>query len=459
MWAGLQVRGEKLVLCNADVPPKDTVAIRHVGDTKAGLEIQPSNPLHQVGVVATERGVDPRQDTFPRRRQWNESRFVEPHGEPVGLRGLDRPVAALSDGRAKLPRSPILDNLDALLVVHCHGHCSYWQFAKSYFVKDGKPTDTLAEVRVALRPLRELYGNTPANEFGPKSLKAVRQHMIDGGLSRGLINKRIGQIKRAFRWAVAEELVLSAVYHGLQAVVGLSFGRTSARETEPIRPVPDLHVAAVLPFLSPHVAGMIMVQRLSGMRPGEVTVMRPCDIDMTGDVWIYQPFDHKNRWRGHRKQIPLGPETQRVLKPFLDRDPQVFLFSPQEAEAWRLEHRPPYHGRERKTPIYPSELKRRQKLKEARRRRRNPKRPKGKRYNTRSYAKAVNYGMKQARKAGFIIPHWHLHQLRHSRGTEVRRQFGLEAAQIALGHARIDATQLYAERNMEKARQVAREMG
>jgi integrase len=104
------------------------------------------------------------------------------------------------------------------------------------------------------------------------------------------------------------------VYHGLQAVAGLAFGRSAARETEPIRPVPDLYVAALLPFLSPHVAAMVKIQRLTGIRAGELVLMRPCDIDTTGDIWIYEPFDHKNRWRGHRKQIPLGPEAQRLVQ-------------------------------------------------------------------------------------------------------------------------------------------------
>ena len=109
---------------------------------------------------------------------------------------------------------------------------------------------------------------------------------------------------------------------------GCAFGRTKARETEPIRPVADLYVAIVLPFVTPHVAAMIKLQRLSGMRAGEMVVMRPCDIDTSGEIWIYEPFDHKGRWRGHRKQIPLGPEAQRILQPFLGRDPQAFLFSP-----------------------------------------------------------------------------------------------------------------------------------
>ena len=80
---------------------------------------------------------------------------------------------------------------------------------------------------------------------------------------------------------------------------------------------------------------MIQVQRLTGMRPDDVVSMRPCDIDQSGDVWIYERRDHKNRWRGHRRLIPIGPKAQAVLKPFMDRDPEAFLFSPKESEAWR----------------------------------------------------------------------------------------------------------------------------
>ncbi|MGA2619873.1 MAG: hypothetical protein ABSF26_19845, partial [Thermoguttaceae bacterium] len=265
---------------------------------------------------------------------------------------------------------------------------AYWQFAKAHYLKSGAPTGEIDAIRTALRPIRHLYGSTPAADFGPKKLKVVRHKMVEAGLSRGVVNDRVGRIKRMFKWAVAEELVPPSVYHGLQAVAGLAFGRSTARETEPVRPVSDLYVALILPFVSPVVAAMLKVQRLSGMRTGELVLMRPCDIDTSGEIWIYEPSDHKGRWRGHRKQIPLGPEAQQVLQPFLDRAPQAFLFSPQESEAWRLEHRPPYHGRARKTPIYPCELKRRQQAKEARRKQRKPKRPKRDRYDTNSYRRA-----------------------------------------------------------------------
>ena len=52
------------------------------------------------------------------------------------------------------------------------------------------------------------------------------------------------------------------------------------------------------------------------MRSCEVVIMRPCDIHRDGDVWSYEPYDHKNRWRGQRKLVPLGPKAQEILKSF-----------------------------------------------------------------------------------------------------------------------------------------------
>jgi hypothetical protein len=117
---------------------------------------------------------------------------------------------------------------------------AYWGFAECYYVKDGEPTKELGCMREALQPLRDLYASTPASEFGPKWLQAVRQHMVEEGLCRNVVNHRISRIKRAFKWAVAEELVPATAFHGLQAVGGLRFGRTEARETEPIKPSPLL---------------------------------------------------------------------------------------------------------------------------------------------------------------------------------------------------------------------------
>jgi integrase len=282
--------------------------------------------------------------------------------------------------------------------------------------------------------------------------------MVEDDLCRNVVNHRTSRIKRMFKWAVSEELLPGNVFHALQAVSGLRYGRTEARETEPIKPVPDEHVEALLPFLTPTVAAMVQLQRLTGMRPGEVVRMRPCDIDRTGELWIYEPAEHKTRWRGHHKLVPLGPKAQKVIEPFLTRPDDAYLFSPVDAEAWRREHRPVHVKEQRKTPVYPCELRRLEREKQARRRRKR-KRPLRERYDPGSYGRAIVYSLKKAKKAGVEIAHWHPNQLRHSRGTEVRREHGIEAAQVLLGHARADVTQVYAERNFQLACEIAKATG
>jgi hypothetical protein len=119
-----------------------------------------------------------------------------------------------------------------------------------YRTPDGEPTTEVDEIKRSLGPVRRLYGHTPAADFGPKALAAVRQHMIGLGWCRTLINRRVERIKRMFRWAASEELVPVAVYQGLRTLPGLQKGRTEARESEPVRPVDPTHVAAVLPHLN-----------------------------------------------------------------------------------------------------------------------------------------------------------------------------------------------------------------
>jgi hypothetical protein len=92
---------------------------------------------------------------------------------------------------------------------------------------DGTSTNELNEYRYSLQPVRSLYGITSAAEFGPLALKAVRELMIRADWSRKVINQRIGRIKRKFKWAVSEELIPPAVFHGLATIPGLQRGSTS----------------------------------------------------------------------------------------------------------------------------------------------------------------------------------------------------------------------------------------
>ncbi len=103
---------------------------------------------------------------------------------------------------------------------------------KHYRHKDGTPTSELHNYKVSLRPLREMYDHTPAQEFGPRALKAVRQWMIDRGWCRTQINARVGRIRRVFKWGASEELIPVAVYQSLATLAGLQAGRSAAVERD-----------------------------------------------------------------------------------------------------------------------------------------------------------------------------------------------------------------------------------
>lgn len=350
---------------------------------------------------------------------------------------------------------------------------AYWRHAENYYVKDGKPTSEIYAVRQALRYVRQLYGHTPARDFGPLALKAVRQKLIEHpivrkikvkdpytgevreaekllakGLARRNINKLVSRIKGMFAWAVQEQLLPAEIHAALSRVPGLRKGKGQGREKPRIKPVAPAVVEETLPHLLPVVRAMVQVQLLTGMRPQELCGMRPVDIDMTGAVWEYRPARYKTEH--HHDEEPdqerivfIGPQAQAILKPFLPLNVEAHIFSPRRSEEERNAKR----RQERKTPMTPAHAKRRARA--------AAKPPHwNDRYEVYNYRRAIRRG---CIKAG--IPIWHPNQLRHTRGTEVRKRFGLEAAQSILGHAQLGVTQVYAEVDRETALRVVMEIG
>jgi integrase len=349
----------------------------------------------------------------------------------------------------------------------------YKRFAKAYYRKNGKSTGEWENVEHAVTPLLRLYGRTPVQNFGPLALKAVRQTMIEDGLTRQGINARINRIKRVFRWAVSEELAPATLVHALATVAGLEAGRTSAPETVPIAPVSDEVVGKTLPHLPGVVADMVRFQRLTGCRPGEVCQLRPKDVDRSQEVWQYRPASHKTQHHDMERVIFIGPKAQDVLRPYLLRPADAYCFSPVESRKQWLEAR---HAA-RKTPLSCGNVP-------GSNRKLHPKRQPKDRYTKDTYNRAVQRGCeaafdmpKELRKIARRLPDderkrlqklaaewraehcWSPNQLRHATGTEVRRQYGLEAAQVVIGHAKANTTQVYAERDQALAADVMREIG
>jgi len=54
---------------------------------------------------------------------------------------------------------------------------------------------------------------------------------------------------------------------------------------------------------------------------------------------------------------------------------------------------------------------------------------------------------------------WHPHQLRHNAATYLRKEFGLEAARIILGHPSTAVTEIYAEKDEQQAVEAIMKIG
>jgi len=336
----------------------------------------------------------------------------------------------------------------------------YWQHVESYYRHpDGTPTGEVQAMRYALRPLRLQYGNTLAKEFGPVALKGVRQMMIDGYLHpkfgrqkpscRTAVNAKCKRIRRIFKWAVENELVPAAVLHGLQAVQALKRGRTTARESEPIKPVSRAVVEDTLPILRPMLADMVRLQLETGMRPGELVVIRPCDVDMSGAVWLYRPTAHKTAHYGHERIVPIGPRGQEIIKRHLTANVEAFLFSPRKL----MEERAAAMRAGRKTKVQPSQQIRKKP---------HPRKRPGNVYTTFSYGRAIADAIKRQNRdkdESERIPHWHAHQLRHLRALELKRAAGLDVARAVLGHRSPAITEHYATLDVAKGAEIMAKIG
>jgi integrase len=370
--------------------------------------------------------------------------YLGKHGSEASQESYRRLIAEwLTNGQQPPPHSahPVAVRETSLSVNELI--LAYWRYAEQHYRNsDGTPTGELDNLADALRPLRRLYGHTPARTFGPLALRALRDEMVRSGLCRTTVNARVNRARRLFKWGVGVELVPPSVYQALQAVPGLLRGRSEAPEAVPVQPVPDRDVERSLPFLPAPVRAMVQLQRLTGCRPGEVMAIRPIDLAMSGPVWTYRPANHKNRHRGLDRVIFLGPQAQEVVKPFLTTNLEAYLFCPR-AYVEAMHRR---RAELRKTCWTPSELRRRRNAR--------PRRVPAERYNRRSYRGAI---VRACRKAG--VPEWSPLQLRHTAATAIRAKYGVEAAKVVLGHSKIETSEIYAARDLTKAQQIMREIG
>ncbi len=319
---------------------------------------------------------------------------------------------------------------------------AYLDFAEEYY----RGSTEFVNLKLAIRPLSELYAEIPAIEFGITQFRACREWWLKGtksSRSRQYINKQLKRLLRVIKWAVGEGMIPASVYETLRCVPALKKGRTVAPETEPVKPVSREVVEATIKHMTPVVADMVHFQQLVGCRPGELCSITPAMVDRSESVWQIHIEKHKTAWRGKARTIYVGPKAQAILAKYLLRAAESACFSPIESEKQRRELR----HEARKTPMNEgnrpgSNISRK------------PRKTPGENYTTGSYARAIKYACIRGK-----LESWAPNQLRHSVATDIRKKFGLEAAQVTLGHSDANVTQIYAERDTSKAIAVAMEVG
>ncbi len=315
------------------------------------------------------------------------------------------------------------------------------------FEKDPGNLPVGGYMRLALRELKERHGLTVLDEFGPKRLRNMLNDMAQRSVTRpdgttkarytrGTINQTLQAVKAVWRWGVAEELAPAVLWQTLKAVPGIKAGRTAAREPRKVRPVPVAAMEETLKHLPDALQAVVRLLDLTGARPSELLSLTPGMIDRTGDVWCAALEHHKNAGKGKMRTLFFGPLAQDILRPLLLRPDDAPLFNPREA----LAQRHAACGFHRPAGMKPNPTRTDRKV--------------GDRYDAVALARAI----RRVNAAAGIAP-WTPYALRHGAATRARGVAGLDGAQVLLGHSHANITEVYAELDADKARELARKIG
>jgi integrase len=175
---------------------------------------------------------------------------------------------------------------------------------------------------------------------------------------------------------------------------------------------------------------------------------------------LYYPAGHKTEHHDKRRIVAIGPQAKNVLQPWLMKKLDAFVFRPDRvagadrnagshytADSYR---RAIHRACDRAFP--PPKRLQRQYVEASGR--------KKWRLQTETEWRAALGEKAWAELEQWREDHrWSPNQLRHAKATELRKQYGLEAARLALGHSSADMTAVYAEKDLERLVEIARESG
>jgi len=335
---------------------------------------------------------------------------------------------------------------------------------------DGTLADHFHKAVYRLKPLVALYGDVPAAEFTAKLLQEFMRRLAAGDwwtphnnpykhrktapgpFAASYINKVRSDVVRMYEWREREDFVPRGHAEHLRNMPPYDVEPTP-EDTYQLVTAEDLETTCQ--HASPVVATMMRIQYATAARPSEICIMKERYFDKrhVQGVWLYRPPTHKTAYRGKVRVIPLNKHCQELLKPFLDRPADEFLFKPEESHQWWQEERARNAGHDRKTEVTPSELKQRAKRKEQRKHSLKQ-RPFAPRFSAYTYAQAVRRAIRKALAAGKQVADWTPYALRHTTLTDVQWKAGEEASAALGGHSR-NVNRGYAHKQTLRAIRVA----
>jgi integrase len=282
------------------------------------------------------------------------------------------------------------------------------------FVVEELPRFSVAErhcQQAAIRVLRQLFGASPASQFGPLRLRTVRDAMVAGDRtlkpprkpwSRRTVNRQVKRIQALFRWAAEWELVPIGVYQALSAVRILKPGETSAREAVPRQAVPAASIEAVRKVLKPHHRDVFDLLLLTGARSGELLGLTGELLDRSGDTWRADLSEHKTAHKGKRRVLFFNRSAQAILLRHLKPNPAEKLFGIRRD----------------------------------------------------NFAKVISRACERAK-----VDHFCPHMLRHTVSTSLVDSVGIEGAQRVLGHSSAAMTEHYSRVAERQAVEAVQKLG
>ncbi|MCL2305720.1 MAG: hypothetical protein FWC43_10285 [Planctomycetaceae bacterium] len=143
-------------------------------------------------------------------------------------------------------------------------------------------------IRKAFKQLGEMFpdGPPPVSAFKAGYLVKFMHHLGTMDYAQSEVRRKFKFIRRVFNWGGQSRYDLET-WDKLPAIIPAAFisemnaikmDSIHGHENSERKDAPEEHIEAVLKHLPPHIGDMLRVQRLTGMRPGEVCKMRVADI-------------------------------------------------------------------------------------------------------------------------------------------------------------------------------------